>query len=81
MLYLRLPDKTCRKRSVYYCLISHHFTLHYILLTGTLSADLTHYAIPDVLSLSEYLEVFEQPGIRGCVLLQTVLTHVCRLLA
>ena len=47
------------------------------LLAGLLNAGVTHYAIPDVLSLSNYLEVFEQPGITGCILLQTVLTHVC----
>lgn len=49
-----------------------------IIFSEILSADATHYAIPDVSSLSDYLEVFEQPGITGCILLQSALTHVSR---
>lgn len=45
--------------------------------TGVLSAGATHYAIPDVETLSGYLEVFEHPGVTQCVLLESVLNQVC----
>ena len=44
-----------------------------------LSRGAGHYSIPDADALAGYLEVFEQPGVTGLILLQTALAHVSRL--
>lgn len=44
--------------------------------TGTLSKEASHYSIPDTAALTGYLEVFEQPEIKGCILLQSALMQI-----
>ena len=62
-------------------LVHANYRAYFVSFTGTLSVDASHFAIPDTACLCDYLEVFEQAGITGCILLESSLAQVPKKLA
>ena len=44
--------------------------------SGLLSKDVTHYVIPDPQVARDYLEIFEDPSVRGVIFTQTAVHSV-----